>query len=87
MRKSLAGLDLRVEFDDEEEARRIYSSLKPEVSTPPTHRSKVSISLKGKTLVIRIDAPDISSFRAAFNSYTRMLQAAINLSEALKARA
>ena len=65
-------------FDSEEEARIVAESLSPEIK----HRipkTKVEVSLSNKTFSLEIEAKDISSLRAACNSYLRWIKTALDV--------
>jgi tRNA threonylcarbamoyladenosine modification (KEOPS) complex Pcc1 subunit len=65
-------------FDSEKEARIIAESLQPEIkhNIPKTN---VDVSLSGKNFSLEIKAKDLSSLRAACNSYLRWINTALNV--------
>jgi len=65
-------------FDSSEEARIIADSLNPEIKNK-IPKTKVKVSLSGKTFSINLEAKDISSLRAACNSYLRWINTALNV--------
>jgi tRNA threonylcarbamoyladenosine modification (KEOPS) complex Pcc1 subunit len=65
-------------FDSSEEARIVSESLNPEIKNK-IPKTKVKVSLSVKTFSIEIDAKDISSLRAACNSYLRWINTALNV--------
>jgi tRNA threonylcarbamoyladenosine modification (KEOPS) complex Pcc1 subunit len=66
------------DFDTAEEARIIASSLNPEIKNK-IPKTNVKVSLEGKTFSLEIEAKDISSLRAACNSYLRWINTALNV--------
>jgi len=69
-------------FDSEEEARIIAESLDPEIK----HRipkTDVKVSLSEKIFTLEIEAKDISSLRAACNSYLRWINTALNVKKSV----
>ena len=66
------------DFDNAEEARIIASSLNPEIKHK-IPKTNVKVSLEGKTFSLEIEAKDISSLRAACNSYLRWINTALNV--------
>ncbi len=65
-------------FDSEKEAKIISESLHPEIK----HRipkTNVEVFLSKKTFSLEIKAKDISSLRAACNSYLRWINTALNV--------
>ena len=68
----------RLVFDTKDEARVVAKSLDPEIrhKIPKTN---VEVTLSGKTFSIRIEAKDVSSLRAACNSYLRWISTALDV--------
>jgi tRNA threonylcarbamoyladenosine modification (KEOPS) complex Pcc1 subunit len=65
-------------FDTAEEAKIIAESLDPEIKhTIP--KTNVEVSLSDKKFILKIEANDVSSLRAACNSYLRWINTAINV--------
>ena len=65
-------------FDSSEEARIVSESLDPEIKNK-IPKTKVKVSLSGKTFSIDLEAKDVSSLRAACNSYLRWINTALNV--------
>ena len=65
-------------FDSIDEARIIAESLSPEISHK-IPKTNVKTSLSGKTFSIAVESLDISSLRAACNSYLRWINTALNV--------
>ena len=65
-------------LDSTEEAKVIASSLDPEIKNK-IPKTKVKVSLEKKTFYLEIKAKDISSLRAACNSYLRWINTALNV--------
>ena len=65
-------------FDTLEEARIISESLDPEIKNK-IPKTNVKVNLSGKTFSIDLEAKDISSLRAACNSYLRWINTALNV--------
>lgn len=85
MRRLQVRSVLRVDVGAEDLAKDIYRALRPEILSPPSHRSKVALRLEGGVLVIDLESPDLSSFRAAFNSYSRLIYAVLSTLQLLGA--
>ncbi|MFH1448621.1 MAG: KEOPS complex subunit Pcc1 [Candidatus Micrarchaeota archaeon] len=62
---------LEVPFTDTKTARKAYDSLIQE--TEFIKKSTTVLMVKGKTLLIKINADDFASLRATMNSYTRLI--------------
>ena len=65
-------------FDSEKEAKIIAETLHPEIKHK-IPKTNVDISLSGSKFSLHIDAKDLSSLRAACNSYLRWINTAINV--------
>ncbi len=63
----------------------IYSSIVPELSVSPNNvqRSRVAVSKKSGKLIISLEAEDISSFRAATNTWLRLVSVAVEMESIL----
>jgi len=66
------------DFDTKEEARIVANSISPEIKNK-IPKTKVDTSLSGKTFSITIEAKDLSSLRAAINSYLRWINTALTV--------
>jgi len=64
---------------------QIYSSIVPELSVSPINpqRSRVVISKKRGKLIVSLEAEDISSFRAATNTWLRLVLVAAEMESIL----
>jgi tRNA threonylcarbamoyladenosine modification (KEOPS) complex Pcc1 subunit len=65
-------------FDSEKEAKIVAESLNPEIKHK-IPKTEIEVSLSGKTFSLKIEATDVSSLRAACNSYLRWINTAINV--------
>jgi tRNA threonylcarbamoyladenosine modification (KEOPS) complex Pcc1 subunit len=65
-------------FDSEEDARIIAESLDPEIKNK-IPKTNVMVSLSNKTFSLEIQAKDVSSLRAACNSYLRWINTALDV--------
>jgi len=63
----------------------IYSSIVPELSVSPNNvqRSRVAVSKKSGKLTMSVEAEDISSFRAATNTWLRLVSVAVEMESIL----
>jgi tRNA threonylcarbamoyladenosine modification (KEOPS) complex Pcc1 subunit len=70
---------------DMHDVDQIYSSIVPEVSVSLTNvqRSRVVVSKKRGKLIVSLEAEDISSFRAATNSWLRLVLVAAEMESIL----
>ena len=67
-------------FDTYEEARIVAESIDPEIKLEhKLPKTKVKTKLSGKTFSIEIETADLSTLRAACNSYLRWINTALNV--------
>ena len=66
------------DFDSTEEARVVSESLTPEIKNKIPN-TNVDISTLEKTFYLDIEAKNVSSLRAACNSYLRWINTALNV--------
>jgi len=59
-------------FDSDDEAKIVAKSLNPEIKHK-IPKTNVEVNLNGKSFSLKIEANDISSLRAACNSYLRWI--------------
>ena len=69
-------------FDSKDEAKIIVESLSPEIKQK-IPKTNVQISLSNNILSLNIEANDISSLRAACNSYLRWINTALNIKKSI----
>ena len=65
-------------FNSKEDARIIAESVYPEIKHK-IPKTNIEVSLSNKTFSIEIEAKDVSSLRAACNSYLRWINTALNV--------
>ncbi|TGC10534.1 KEOPS complex subunit Pcc1 [Methanolobus halotolerans] len=59
------------EFDT---ACSIYRSLKPEIETAVTDRSRIELRVDGSHLYLIVEADDLVSMRSTLNTWLRLIQ-------------
>jgi tRNA threonylcarbamoyladenosine modification (KEOPS) complex Pcc1 subunit len=69
-------------FDSSDEARIVASSLDPEIKHK-IPKTNVKVLLEDKTFSLEIEAKDISSLRAACNSYLRWINTALDVKKTI----
>jgi len=69
-------------FDSENEAEIIFNSLNPE-SKNKIPKTNVKIFVDKNKLELNIESKDISSLRAASNSYLRWINTALNVKKSV----
>ena len=65
-------------FDSEDDAKIIAESLSPEIKHK-IPKTNVEVSISKETFSLKIEARDVSSLRAACNSYLRWINTALNV--------
>ncbi len=73
-------LDVRIGFDSVDQAKRFFSSIKPEFGEEFL-RSKTKVILKEGTLEFKISASDKPALRASLNAFLKPLLLFIDLEE------
>ncbi len=57
----------------------IYASLLPETQNQPSYRSRSSIEKSNEKVILAVEARDLASFRAAMNSYLRLIHVLVRV--------
>lgn len=60
---------LEIDLESHDMAETIKSALEPETDSVPSERSTTQVRAEGTRLIIEITADDLTSLRAAMNSY------------------
>jgi tRNA threonylcarbamoyladenosine modification (KEOPS) complex Pcc1 subunit len=66
------SLEIKLEFDSKEEAKRFFKSIEPEIKADFS-RSKTTIAQKEGVLEVKISASDKTALRASLNSLIKPL--------------
>ena len=74
--------DFTFYLDSEDEVKVITNSLIPEIRNK-IPKTDVKLTSSGKILYLKIETSDISSLRAACNSYLRWINTALNVKKTL----
>jgi tRNA threonylcarbamoyladenosine modification (KEOPS) complex Pcc1 subunit len=69
-----------IPFPTQRDADIILKTLSPEAAQQ-IPRSEIDLKTEGTTLILRIGSDDLSSLRAACNSYLRWIQTAISVKD------
>ena len=65
-------------------ANAVFRAIEPEARSAPTGRSKIEVSMRRSALEISILSRDLSSMRAAVNTFLRLASACQGALEALE---
>jgi len=79
---NLARITLRL--GSKRAASAVFRAIEPEAKSAPTGRSKVEVSRAGNDVEISILSRDLSSMRAAVNTFLRLASACQGTLEALE---
>ena len=71
-----------LDFENLDDTRVVYNSLNPEIKQKIS-KTKINIKLEKNILKIDIEADDLSSLRAACNSYLRWINTAISVKKSV----
>ncbi|MGP8190826.1 MAG: KEOPS complex subunit Pcc1 [Methanobacterium sp.] len=66
--------EFEMEFENQWEAEVILKSLEPEIASAPSQRSSTNLKQMNNILKMEIYATDVTSLRAAINSYLRWIR-------------
>ncbi len=66
--------EFEMEFENQWEAEVILKSLEPEMASAPSQRSTTNLKQMNNILKMEIYADDVTSVRAAVNSYLRWIR-------------
>ena len=79
-----ARATVRLKFPSEKKLETILRSLEPEVNSPTSARSQVSLAKEEGFLILKIEAKDTVALRAALNAYLRWMNSILNVFETLE---
>lgn len=72
---------ITIPFLDHRTAESVFGAVLPEMGAVPSTRTRVDMERKRNEIVLLLDSEDVSSMRAAINSYLRWLLLARRLTE------
>lgn len=64
---------IRLKFHSKRHLQTVFKALKPEARKPPTRRSRATLEMEDKSLVLKIEAKDTVALRATANAYLRWI--------------
>ena len=74
---------IEIPMKSEELAKTIRSAINPETHSAPSDRARVEVIVRGSVLVIQISSGDMTSLRAAMNSYIAWVSASLDTIDAV----
>ncbi|MHA2223765.1 MAG: KEOPS complex subunit Pcc1 [Candidatus Hodarchaeales archaeon] len=77
-------IQFSIHFDTEEESNIIFASLQPEIGKQRFDRSKVSLDLRSKKLIVNITAQDANAAKATVSSIIRWISASSEIITTIK---
>ncbi|MFW9966001.1 MAG: KEOPS complex subunit Pcc1 [Candidatus Thorarchaeota archaeon] len=69
---------IEIPLESEELAEMIRSAIEPETDSAPSDRARAEVSVRGPILIIKVSSSDLTSLRAAMNSYIAWVSASID---------
>jgi tRNA threonylcarbamoyladenosine modification (KEOPS) complex Pcc1 subunit len=77
---------LEIPLDSEQKAMILYSALLPETESIPSDRASSRVTVCGTSLVVEIEATDLTAMRASLNSFVAWISACMRTIESIDAR-
>lgn len=68
---------IEIPVESKQTAEILLAALKPETKSSPSERATTQVYVRDEVLIIEIEAGDITSLRAAMNSYIAWVSACI----------
>ncbi|MHA2359611.1 MAG: KEOPS complex subunit Pcc1 [Candidatus Thorarchaeota archaeon] len=72
---------IEIPLDSRKTAELLLAALRPETKSGPSDRATTSVSVRDSTLIIEVEANDITALRAAMNSYIAWVSACLRTVE------
>ncbi|MFW9890422.1 MAG: KEOPS complex subunit Pcc1 [Candidatus Thorarchaeota archaeon] len=69
---------IEIPMESQEIAETIRSAIGPETNSAPSDRARAEVIVRGPVLVIQISSSDLTSLRAAMNSYIAWVSASLD---------
>jgi tRNA threonylcarbamoyladenosine modification (KEOPS) complex Pcc1 subunit len=79
-----AKMSIHIPFCDPTQFVAAVAALKPEINSPVTHRSNVTLQIHDCSLILTVNAEDTAALRAAVNTYLRWIASTVNVIEAVE---
>jgi len=74
---------LEIPLESEQKARILCSALTPETESIPSDRATSTVTVNGSSLIVRIEANDLTAMRASLNSYVAWISACMRTLESI----
>lgn len=74
---------IEIPMESDEIAETIRSAIDPETNSAPSDRARAAVAIRGSVLVIKISSSDLTSLRAAMNSYITWVSASLDTIDAV----
>ncbi|MFW9958340.1 MAG: KEOPS complex subunit Pcc1 [Candidatus Odinarchaeota archaeon] len=82
--KSRSVLEIPVE--SEQKAMILYSALLPETESIPSDRATSTVTVNGSSLIVEIEANDLTAMRASLNSFVAWISACLRTLDTIDAK-
>ena len=77
---------LEIPLESEQVAMILYSALFPETESIPSDRATSKVTVSGSSLIIEIEANDLTAMRASLNSFVAWISACMRTIESIDIR-
>ena len=75
---------LEIPLESNEVATILYQALLPETESIPSDRASSKVSVKNSTLLVEVEANDLTALRASLNSFSAWIAACIATLESIE---
>ena len=75
---------LEIPMESTEVATILYQSLLPETESIPSDRASSKVSVKNSTLLVEVEANDLTALRASLNSFSAWIAACLATLESIE---
>ncbi len=74
---------LEIPLESEQKATILCSALTPETESTPSDRATSTVTVNGSSLIVKIEAKDLTAMRASLNSYVAWISACMRTLESI----
>jgi tRNA threonylcarbamoyladenosine modification (KEOPS) complex Pcc1 subunit len=74
---------LTIPLESEKQAMILYSALLPETESIPSDRASSRVTTLGSSLIVEIEADDLTAMRASLNSFVAWISACMRTIESI----
>ncbi|MFW9960020.1 MAG: KEOPS complex subunit Pcc1 [Candidatus Thorarchaeota archaeon] len=82
--KSKSALEIPVE--SKQKAKILHAALLPETESIPSDRANSRVTVRGSSLIVEIEASDLTAMRASLNSFVAWISACLRTIDSIDAK-